>query len=124
MARIFICTTCNRYTPAGEGEMTPGYRLARAMKAAAVAGGNTVAVRMVECLNSCPQPCAAALREPGKVVIRFGGLGPEDAPALLDAARIYAESQDGDLATPNLPERLRDKITGCVTLGVPGMMRG
>lgn len=118
MARIFVCTTCNRYAPPEAGEDTPGLQLARAMKRAAAAAGNTVAVRMVECLNTCPQPCAAALREPGKVVIRFGRLGPEDAPALLAAAQIYAETANGDLAESAMPERLRDKVTGCVTLGV------
>ena len=73
---------------------------------------------MVECLNTCPQPCAAALREPGKVVIRFGRLGPDDAPALLAAAEAYAETENGDLADAAMPERLRAKVTGCVTLGV------
>ncbi len=84
----------------------------------AAASGNGVIVRMVECLNTCPQPCAAALREPGKVVIRFGRLGPDDAPALLAAAEAYAETANGNLAETAIPERLRHKLTGCVTLGV------
>ncbi len=123
MARIFICTTCNRYTPAAAGEPSPGLQLAMAMKRAAAAGGHTVAVRMVECLNTCPQPCAAALREPGKAVIRFGKLGPEDAPALLAAAEAYAETRTGDLPASAMPERLRAKVTGCVTLGVLELAR-
>ena len=118
MARIFICTTCNRYAPAPAGEMSPGLQLAQAMKRTAAAAGNAVAVRMVECLNTCPQPCAAALREPGKAVIRFGRLGPEDAPALLAAAEAYAQAPTGDLPASAMAERLRAKVTGCVTLGV------
>ena len=118
MARIFVCTTCNRYEPARQGADSPGLQLARAMKRMAAAAGNTIAIRMVECLNTCPQPCAAALREPGKVVIRFGRLEPEDAPALLAAAAAYAETANGDLRDAALPERLRHKVAGCVTLGV------
>ena len=118
MARIFICTTCNRYAPPAPDEMSPGLRLAQAMKRMAAAAGRNVAVRMVECLNTCPQPCAAALREPGKTVIRFGGLEAEDAPALLAVAEAYGETRGGDLPERAMPERLRAKVTGCVTLGV------
>ncbi len=98
--------------------MSPGLRLAQAMKRMAAVAGRNVAVRMVECLNTCPQPCAAALREPGKAVIRFGGLEAEDAPALLAAAEAYGETRDGDIPERAMPERLRAKVTGCVTLGV------
>jgi predicted metal-binding protein len=106
VARIFVCTTCNRYEPARQGADSPGLQLARAMKRMAAAAGNTIAIRMVECLNTCPQPCAAA--------IRF----MDDAPALLAAAAAYAETPNGDLAETALPERLRHKVAGCVTLGV------
>ena len=119
MARIFICTTCNRYAPAPAGEMSPGLKLAQAVKRAAAAAGKGVAVRMVECLNTCPQPCAAALREPGKTVIRFGRLEPEDASALLAAAAAYVQTENGDLPETAMPERLRAKIAGRVALGVP-----
>ncbi|WP_419760564.1 DUF1636 family protein [Acidisoma sp.] len=119
MARVFICTTCNRYDPPAAGEDAPGLQLARAMKRAAAANGSTVAVRMVECLNTCPQPCAATLREPGKIVIRFGQLGLDDAPALLAAAETYARTANGEIAESAMPERLRRKVTGLVTLGVP-----
>jgi predicted metal-binding protein len=118
VARIFVCTTCDRYAPPAIDASPPGLQLAQAMKREAAAAGHAVAVRMVECLNTCPQPCAAALRDPGKVVIRFGRLGPEDAPALIAAAIAYAGATNGDLAETAIPERLRHKVTGCVTLGV------
>jgi predicted metal-binding protein len=121
MGRIFICTTCNRYAAPPMGEMTPGERLARAVK---VAAGGSIAVRMVECLNTCPNPCAAALREPGKTVIRFGGLVPEDTQALIEAAEIYAQSPDGDLSPTALPGRLHAKVAGRITLGVSETARG
>jgi predicted metal-binding protein len=56
-------------------------------------------------------------------VIRFGGLEPEDTSALLAAATTYAQSTDGILSPNTLPERLRRKLTGCVTLGVPELAR-
>jgi predicted metal-binding protein len=124
VARIFICTTCNRYAPAAAGEISPGLKLAQAMKRAAAAAGNAVAVRMVECLNTCPQPCAAALREPGKAVIRFGRLEAEDAPDLLAAAEAYARTPDGDVPDSAMPPRLRAKVTGLVTLGVMELTAG
>ena len=114
--RVFICTTCNRYTPAPAGEPTPGQRLAHAMRQHAARCGSGIAVRTVECLNGCPRPCTAALRMPGKMVIRFAELTPDDAPALLDAASLYAASADGDVPAESLPASLRAKITDRVSV--------
>jgi len=114
--RIFVCTTCNRYDPAPTGQATPGQRLAAAMKQHAARCGSTVAVRTVECLNGCPHPCTAALRMPGKMVIRFSELTAEDAPALVEAASRYAESPDGDVPSEALPASLRGKVTDWVSL--------
>lgn len=111
--RIFVCITCNRYAAPPAGEASPGLRLAQAVRAAA---GDMLPVRTVECLNGCPHPCTAALREPGKVVMRFSGLAPEDAPALVEVATRYAESTDGDLPPETLPVSLRGKLTGRVTI--------
>lgn len=112
IARLFVCTTCARYAPLPPSETTPGERLALAAKARAADEGNDITIRAVVCLNGCPHPCTAALREPGKAVIRFANLTAEDAPALLEAARLYARSHDGDLPADMLPETLRNKV-GC-----------
>ncbi len=116
VSRVFVCTTCNRYAATPAGQATPGQCLARAMKQYAVQCGSTVAVRTVECLNGCPHPCTAALRAPGKMVIRFSELTVEDAPALLDAASRYAESPDGDVRTEALPASLRGKVSDRVSV--------
>jgi predicted metal-binding protein len=113
--RVFVCVTCNRYAPPAAGEATPGQRLALALKQHAAGRGGTVAVRTVECLNGCPNPCTAALRSPGKAVIRFSALTAEDAPALLDAAQLYADSADGDLRDDAVPPPLRAKISDRVS---------
>lgn len=85
-----------------------------ALKKASAAEGNSVAVRSVECLNGCPKPCTAALRTPGKPVIRFSNLTPDDAPALIEAAKLHAESPSAGLPENVMPARLRDKVTGRV----------
>ena len=109
--RIFVCLTCNRYAPPAPGEPTPGRRLAEGLKAEAHSPGHIVTVRTVECLNGCPHPCTAALRAPGKCLIRFSGLGPEDAPALIRLAERYAESGDGNLPDELFPPVLREKVS-------------
>ena len=107
-ARIFVCVTCNRYSPTPAGEATPGQRLADAMRRC----GTAVAVRTVECLNGCPHPCAAALRTPGKTIIRFSELSADDAPALLEAAALYAESDGGDVQVPaSLLPKVSDRVS-------------
>lgn len=116
--RIFVCTTCHRYAPVPAGEPTPGQLLAHAMKRHAASSGSTVAVRTVECLNGCPHPCAAALRMPGKMVIRFSELTMADAPALLEAAALYAASADGDVTDEALPASLRGKVADRVGVRV------
>ena len=114
--RIFVCTTCNRYAAPAAGEVTPGMRLAAAMKRCAARTGGGIAVRTVECLNGCPHPCTAALRSPGKVILRFSELGADDATALLEAAQLYADCPDGDLPMEALPASLRAKVSDKVSI--------
>ena len=103
--------TCNRYDPAPAGAPTPGRRLAAALLQQARAPGCGITVRTVECLNGCPHPCTAALRTPGKCVIRFSGLTQDDAPALIEAAERYATSDDGDIPDDAVPASLRARIS-------------
>ena len=112
--RVFVCSTCSRYAPPAAGESTRGQEMVRACKQASAAKGGSIAVRSVECLNGCPQPCTAALRTPGKTLVRFSELVPDDAGALIEAAMMHAESPTGDLPIEALPDRLRKKIAGQV----------
>jgi len=114
--RIFVCVTCDRYASPAADRPSPGRALAGAVAARVQAGGETLTVRTVECLNGCPHPCTAALRMPGKCTIRFSGLTIEDVPALIQAAQDYAESADGNLPAEAMPPRLRGKISLRVAL--------
>jgi predicted metal-binding protein len=91
------------------GEATSGRSLAAAVLESAGRLGHQVAVRTVECLNGCPHPCIAALRVPGKWTIRFSGLKPSDAVALIEIAKRYAESRDGNIPLEAFPADLRNK---------------
>jgi predicted metal-binding protein len=109
--RIMVCLTCSRYASTPAGQPTPGRRLAAALLASARSPGHPITVRTVECLNGCPHPCTAALRTPGKCVIRFSGLTVDDAPALIEAATHYAVSQDGNIPPEAMPASLRTKVS-------------
>ena len=85
--------------------------MVRAVRQAAVAAGGSITVRSVECLNGCPNPCTAALRAMGKNQLRFSKLTPDDAPALIVAAMLHAESEDGNISSDTMPPRLRDKLS-------------
>lgn len=111
VGRIFVCRTCDRYAPPPAGEPTRGGRLAAALLASAAKPASHVVVRAVECLNGCPHPCTAALRNAGKYVIRFSGLEPSDAPALIKMAQLYAESWDGNIPDEAFPGTLRSKVS-------------
>ena len=108
--RLFVCSTCSRYSPPPYGQPTPGQTLYAACKRAAAEAQSDVVVRAVECLNGCPHPCMAALSTPGKTRLRLCRLRPEDAPALIAAAALHAERDQLDAA--GLPEPLRHKIAG------------
>ena len=110
--RIFVCITCDRYA-SHPGAITRGQGFATAVKATARARAGTT-IRTVECLNNCRQPCAAALRAPGKPVVRFGNLGVDDIPALLDAADVHTATADAAAVLSALPTSLRAKVSGTV----------
>jgi predicted metal-binding protein len=114
--RIFVCVTCDRYAAHSDCQPTPGQKLANAVRQSAQKSGSSMSVRAVECLNGCPHPCTAALRAPGKAVIRFSYLNEADASALLDVATAYANSPSGEMDDGQIPERLRAKVSDQVKL--------
>lgn len=115
-AKILVCVTCDRYANAAPATPTPGERLAKAMRDQVSRGALPTAIRSVECLSNCPNPCAAALRAPGKTSIRLCKLTVDDASALLIAANAYAESRDGDIPLEAFPTSLRERISDRISV--------
>jgi predicted metal-binding protein len=101
---IYVCTTCKR---AGEpdSDPRPGALLADATERAA--DGTDVIVRRLRCLANCTRGPSAALRCNGSWTYVFGGLGIDNAQALVDGARLLATASDGILPWRDRPDILK-----------------
>jgi predicted metal-binding protein len=102
-ARIFVCVTCDRYSAGSQG---PSRGALFATCVESTARGLPVTIRRVECLNGCPHPCNAALRDLGKSSFRFSKLDEEDAADLVDIAVRYGASSDGAISTGRLARKV------------------
>jgi predicted metal-binding protein len=99
-ARLFVCTTCDRYA-AEPASPTRGEILLATVREAAVRCGIPHLVNEVACVMSCPRPCGAAVREGrGGGVWRFAMLAPADAPALVAFLARRSGSEPADLPEP------------------------
>jgi predicted metal-binding protein len=97
--KITVCASC-----AG-GQSGFADRLAGAITRAGIAAE----VGTVDCLSGCARPSALSVRDTGKTAYLFGDLDDADLPNLLTFARLYAESQDGNLADARVLGALRMK---------------
>lgn len=112
--KLYICMTCKRDEVVRDEVGTRGSRLALAVEQVLRADTDLaakIALRRVECLNSCLSPCTVSFRAQGKMGLRFSRLEPENALAVVEMAGKYAASPDGNVATSDWPEILRGKNT-------------
>ena len=122
--RLYVCTTCVRDLRLAPGESSRGRRLADEVERTLGGEGGPRAdprpgpradphLRLIKvpCLNGCLNPCNVALRASGKYNLRFSRVGPGDAAAVLDFARIYLGHLTGDVPEAEWPEALRGKRT-------------
>lgn len=101
---VYVCTTCKRAGEA-ESEQRPGALLAEAIERAAA--GTEIEVRRLRCLANCTRGPSAAMRCDGSWTYVFGGLGVENAEALIAGARLLAGAADGILPWRGRPEILK-----------------
>jgi predicted metal-binding protein len=108
-AVIYVCTTCRRPDDP-EDHPRPGAALATATIQAAENSG--IAVQPLRCLANCKRGCSAVIRRLDSQIPTwtyvFGNLDPAtDATALVEGAKLFANSTDGLLPWRGRPEPLK-----------------
>jgi predicted metal-binding protein len=101
---IYVCITCKR-SGEPDTEPRPGALLADATERAAA--GTEVQIRRLRCLANCTRGPSAAMRANSSWTYVFGGLGAENADALVAGARLLAGAADGILPWRGRPEILK-----------------
>lgn len=92
--RFIVCTGCSG-----------GADLAKAL-------AGRVAVETTDCMNVCDKPISLAVRAHGKAAYLFTGVDP-DAPEDIEAfAKLYADSEDGQIMDARSAGNLRFCLVG------------
>lgn len=109
---VVVCSTCRVSADAREDAsgVRGGARLAEALRAVQREPGyEAVAVQEMECLFACQEFCTVHLRAPGRVGYVLGRFTPDEqaARAILDYARLYAESDMGQVPYKSWPEGIK-----------------
>jgi predicted metal-binding protein len=102
---IFVCITCRR---SGDPEDFPRPGAAFAAATIEAAAGTAIAVRRVRCLANCNRGLSVAMKRDGGWSYVFGDLHADtDAAALVEGARLLAQSSDGLMPWRARPHALK-----------------
>lgn len=109
---VVACNTCRASADAREDTQGSrgGARLVEALRAVqAEPGYEGIAVQEMPCLFACAESCTVHLRAPGKVGYVLGRFAPDTdaARAILDYARAYAASAEGQVPYREWPEGVK-----------------
>jgi predicted metal-binding protein len=104
---IYVCITCRRATDPKDAP-SPGFALAAATAGALAAAGNPqLSVQRIRCLGNCNRALSAAIRADHTWSYVFGGLDPQDGPALVTGAQLLSVAVDGIMAWRDRPDSLK-----------------
>ncbi len=103
---LLVCRTCPR-----DDRDTGAFGEALDRALSPVAHDRGVRIRHVPCLGGCPHSGNAGLDAMGKPRVRFSGLTPDDADALVDAAAAYDASPTGTPGHWAVPASLAGRLT-------------
>lgn len=109
---LVACSTCRH--PADGAEQRGGERLADALRRIRDADPayRAIAVEQMPCLFACAEACTVHLRGPDRVGYVMGRFTPDDdsARAILDYARHYAASAEGQVPYRDWPAGVKGHV--------------
>lgn len=111
---VFVCTSCRKATPDGDGFHNPGRALADALQTC-LRDDRDITVTPVECLAVCNRPSTIALVGEGKWTYIIGNLDEAlHIDQIAESARAYQSSDNGIIPWKERPEAFRKGVVGRV----------
>ncbi|NJM87582.1 MAG: DUF1636 domain-containing protein [Hydrococcus sp. RU_2_2] len=107
---LFICQSCCLSEDHPEGQPADGAILLKQLQThfANHPESNNIRIQPVGCLWDCGRGCVVAFTAPRKPTYLFSTIPPESAPALLQFAQQYTNSQTGNIPPEKFPEILQE----------------
>lgn len=111
---IYICRTCRANREILPDDNCEGAQLLRQVSEQLTHSPiDGVEVRGINCLSQCESPVAVAFVAPEKFNFIVSSLQPEqDADAILDFARLHAETALGRVKSVDRPQAIRENLQG------------
>lgn len=107
---VFVCDTCrfSRAEKIAPDGRTGGEMLAEIVEGLAV-DAQDIVVRRQACLMGCDRHCNVAVTAPGKLTYVLGMFTPTEvsAEAIVDYARLHAESETGRVPFKQWPQGVK-----------------
>jgi len=107
---VVVCSTCRLSAQAREDEAgrRGGALLADALRAACPQNP-AIAIQEMACLFACQRHCVIHIRAPDRIGYVLGDFAPDAdaAQAILDFARLHAQSEEGQVPYAQWPEGVK-----------------
>lgn len=111
---VFVCVSCRRANPDGEGFHLPGRQLAEALQDR-LSADEAVTVTPVECLAVCNRPSTIALVGQDRWTYLIGNLETEThLDQIVESARAFQQSDNGIIPWKERPEAFRKGVVARV----------